>query len=177
MQQPSWHFWRPSSRMWWKWWYIGSSNTMLFGTYCFLQLSLLPLHPEKRSPLIPNIQSQPFLPYWSKGMPAALDVTVIQNSSKPNIRWSLYTWLCPDSWRAHSEHCRSVGVSFLSFVFDTWWCCSDRTVDVQWMVFMTIHFLYCFALYTCSRFHVPCILGLQSYVWLAFALYLVMYLV
>lgn len=61
---------------------VGSSDIMLLGVLFFLWLSMLPLHPEGWSPRSfqtprASLQIFIFLPYWSKGMPAVLDVTMI----------------------------------------------------------------------------------------------------
>ena len=87
------------------------------------------LAPRKEVPsLIPGSKSRPadlYLPHWSRGRPAALDVTVISTMQALTVTGAATTQghaLSVGENRkmaAHAEACRSVGVTFVPLVVES----------------------------------------------------------
>ena len=87
------------------------------------------LVPQKKVPsLIPSCQSRPgdiYLPHWSRGLPAALDVSAISTLQQRTLQGAAETQgyaLSVGEERkmvAHAASCRAVGISFIPLVVES----------------------------------------------------------
>ena len=97
------------------------------------------LAPRKEVPsLIPGSRSRPadvYLPFWKRGQPAAMDVTVISILQRQTLAGASMTQghaLTVGEDRkmaAHAATCRAVGVPFIPLVVESIGGWSDRAVD------------------------------------------------
>ena len=97
------------------------------------------LAPRREVPaLIPGASSRPadlYLPYWKRGRPAALDVTVISTLQKTTIqgaavRQGFALGVGEERKRAsHSSSCHSAGISFVPLVVETLGGWSSEAVE------------------------------------------------
>ena len=87
------------------------------------------LAPRKEFPsLIPGCQSRPadvFLPHWDRGLPAALDISVISTLQQRTVQGAAETQgyalsVCEErKMAAHATSCRAVGVSFIPLAVES----------------------------------------------------------
>ena len=97
------------------------------------------LAPWKEVPcLIPDRQSRPadvFLPHWKRGLPAALDVSVISTLQPRTCQGASETQgfalsVCEErKIAAHAASCRAIGVSFVPLAFESLGGCSKLTAE------------------------------------------------
>ena len=97
------------------------------------------LAPRKEVPcLIPDRQSRPadvFLPHWKRGLPAALDVSVISTLQPRTCQGASETQgfalsVCEErKIAAHAASCRAIGVSFVPLAFESLGGCSKLTAE------------------------------------------------
>ena len=97
------------------------------------------LAPRKEVPsLFPDSRSRPadvYLPYWKRGQPAAMDVTVISPLQQKTLaaasisQGHALTVGEDRKMAANAEACREVGVSFIPLVVETLGGWSDRAAD------------------------------------------------
>ena len=88
------------------------------------------LAPRKEFPsLIPGHQNRPadvFLPHWDRGLPAALDISVISTLQQRTVHGAAETQgyelsVCEERKMAtHASSCRAVGVSFIPLAIVSW---------------------------------------------------------
>ena len=98
------------------------------------------LAPRKEVPcLIPDRQSRPadvFLPHWKRGLPAALDVSVISTLQPRTCQGASETQgfalsVCEErKIAAHAASCRAIGVSFVPLAFESLGGCSKLTAEI-----------------------------------------------
>ena len=87
------------------------------------------LAPRKELPsLIPGCQNRPadvFLPHWDRGLPAALDISVISTLQQRTLQGAAETQgyalsVCEErKMAAHAVSCRAVGVSFIPLAIES----------------------------------------------------------
>ena len=87
------------------------------------------LAPRKELPsLIPGCQNRPadvFLPHWDRGLPAALDISVISTLQQQTLQGAAETQgyalsVCEErKMAAHAVSCRAVGVSFIPLAIES----------------------------------------------------------
>ena len=89
--------------------------------------------------LIPNSRSRPadiYLPYWKRGSPAALDVTVISTLQQLTVNEAATTQghaLSVGEERkraAHNESCHTAGVSFVPLVVESLGGWSEEAAEI-----------------------------------------------